>query len=138
MSYYSKIGIELGGITESLNDKADRDLENVSADVSSFSMPGNRYINLTPDVSGTEYTAPDDGWIYVRKKASAVNQYVCLRKKMFDNKYIEASVMWSQAATTDMYVNMPVRKGEVFQLTYTTAGTSEAEFFVFVYANGAA
>ena len=29
MSYYSKIGIELGGITESLNDKTDRDMRNV-------------------------------------------------------------------------------------------------------------
>lgn len=29
MSYYSKIGIELGGITESLNDKADRDMRNI-------------------------------------------------------------------------------------------------------------
>lgn len=138
MNYYSKIGIELGGITESLNDKVDRDLDNASVDISNFPMPSNRYINLIPDVSGTEYTAPAAGWIYVRKKASAVNQYVALRKKMFDNKYIEASVMWSQAATTDMYVNMPVRKGEVFQLTFTTAGTSEAEFFIFVYANGAA
>lgn len=138
MNYYSKIGIELGGITESLNGKADRDLDNASVDISNFPMPSNRYINLIPDVSGTEYTAPADGWIYVRKKASAVNQYVALRKKMFDNKYIEASVMWSQAATTDMYVNMPVRKGEVFQLTFTTAGTSDAEFFIFVYANGAA
>lgn len=61
MSYYSKIGIELGGITESLNDKADRDLRNVDTISGADSVI--EYQIPTTENNYTWYRLYKSGWV---------------------------------------------------------------------------
>lgn len=61
MNYYSKIGIELGGITESLNDKADRDLRNV--DTISGADTVIEYQIPTVENNYTWYRLYKSGWV---------------------------------------------------------------------------
>lgn len=105
--------------------------------IGSSCLPTNKYyINLTLGASGTTYIAPDDGWIYIRKQATAASQYIVLIKNFItgSDSTKEADVMWAQAPS-DLYVNMPVSKGEIFGVNYTAAGTSANNFFIFVPTN---
>lgn len=121
-----------------LGNKADIDFTNVTNSakitMANASMPSDIYVALTLGASGTQYTAPADGWVYLRGKASAVGQYVVIVKP--NNPPLEASVMWSVATNTDMYVNAPVRKGEIYRINYTMGGTSTVNYLRFYYAQG--
>lgn len=76
-------------------------------------MPSDKYIDLTVGASGTEYTAPADGYVY----ASGGNLNGCASSSVryYDNF-------------------LPVRRGGTFILTYTNGTPSSFRFF---YANGA-
>lgn len=119
-------GTTAGGIELARKDK-----------ISSLAAPSAQYINMTLDVSGSTYTAPADGWIYVRKRASATNQFLALVKIMQDNTVFEAGVSWSTFANQDLYANIPVSCGEKFKITYSANGTAASEFLKFLYAKGA-
>ena len=69
MNYYSKIGIELGGITESLNDKTDRDMQNV--DTISGADAVIEYQVPTADNGYTWYRKYKSGWVEQGGIASA-------------------------------------------------------------------
>lgn len=103
--------------------------------ISHQAMPSNRYIDFTMGATGTLYTAPADGFIYIRRFASTANKYVAIIKYLEGNIAYEASVMWSISAG-DQYVNAQVSKGEKFAVTYNSEGGGGSEFFRFIYANG--
>lgn len=110
---------------------------NDSSTISGWSMPSDRSIDLTLGASGASYTAPANGKIYWRKKASAVRQYIALIKTTNSRSVqTEAGVMWAVGANDDIYANIEVRKGEVFRTNYTADGSSAAEYLRFVYAEG--
>lgn len=110
---------------------------NDSSTISGWSMPSDRSIDLTLGASGASYTAPANGKIYWRKKASAVRQYIALIKTTNSRSVqTEAGVMWAVGANDDIYANIEVRKGEVFRTNYTAGGSSAAEYLRFVYAEG--
>lgn len=58
--------VNTGQILEALNDKLDRDTLNINdtgeINMASMGMPSNMYEDLTLGASGTEYTAPANGW----------------------------------------------------------------------------
>lgn len=105
-------------------------------EIAYLSMPSKRYENLTLGASGTQYTAPADGWVYIRKRANASGQYIAMIKYLSNNSSYEAAVAWSHG-NHDIYVNIPVYAGETFGVNYTASGTANGEFFRFIYANGA-
>lgn len=107
-----------------------------SSTISGWGMPSNKYIDLTLGASGTAYTAPANGWVYIRGKSSATAQYLAIIKILDNNVTNEASVMWAINSSNDLYVNCPVRKGEKFSVNYTMAGVSPSNFFRFIYAEG--
>lgn len=110
---------------------------NDSSTISGWSMPSDRSIDLTLGASGASYTAPANGKIYWRKKASAVRQYIALIKTTNSRSVqTEAGVMWAVGANDDIYANIEVRKGEVFRTNYTAGGSHTAEYLRFIYAEG--
>ena len=90
---------------------------------------------MTLGASGSTYTAPANGKIYLRKSTTAAKQYIALIKIMNDVT-MEAGVAWSVGDNQDIYANMEVRKGEVFKINYNAKGSATSEFFRFVYAEG--
>lgn len=125
--------INIGAITESLNYKSDLDLNNVDStgktSVAGWAMPSDRYTNLTLAASGSSYTAPADGWIYLAKQSSASNQYI----KIINGTRCKTAI-WSSAGSQDLQQTLPVGKGDSFQVYYTAGGAFQN--FCFVYANG--
>ena len=132
--------IKLNGVTIiDEQDLADKNLSNLTDAgnivAAKASMPSNDYDDLTLGASGTEYTAPSDGWVYIRGKASATYQYIAIIKDPSVAAY-EASVMWAVSNSSDLYANAPLKKGDKFKVNYTMGGTSENDYFRFYYAEG--
>ena len=95
---------------------------------SGFGFPSNRYENLTLGASGSTYTAPANGYFYISKRASAVNQYFQF--------YSSTRGMLSRASTADGLINFgyEVQKGEKVTAGYSVGGA--LTYFRFVYAEG--
>ena len=81
MNYYSKIGIEVGGITESLNDKTDRDMRNVDTVAGADAV--------------IEYQVPTEG-----------NNYTWYRK--YKSGWVEQGGQCSISKDTTTIVTMPI------------------------------
>lgn len=117
--------------TGALAGKANTDFSNLSAAgkniASGLGMPSNRYIDLTLGASGATYTAPANGWVLVGKMCTA-NQYL----GTFANSIMKCLEVWSSSYCSLFF---PVRKGDVFPISYTASGTTEV--FRFIYAEGA-
>lgn len=111
--------------------KADTNLGNLSATgkdlASGLGMPSNRHIDLTLGASGSTYTAPANGWILVGKRCTN-NQYL----GTYDNSIMKHLEVWNSSYCSLFF---PVRKGDVFPITYTASGVTEV--FRFIYAEGA-
>lgn len=96
---------------------------------STASKPSSRYVDLTLQASGAQYTAPANGWVVFNKKATASNQYLFLG--IVSTKM---GVRINSTGAGDGQINLPVKKGEVFWAFYTYAG--ETLEFRFVYDEG--
>lgn len=114
---------------ELFNGKADID------DVANLAMPGDRYVDLTLGASESSYTAPADGYVVFGKRVGGnASQFNCLKaanSSGYVSRIESANSVSGQWAT----VMMPVKKGLVFSVEYSTTGT--VAVFRFVYANGA-
>lgn len=116
---------------QALSGKADTNLGNLSnagkSLASGLGMPSNRYIDLTLGASGTTYTAPANGWVLVGKRCTN-NQYL----GTYANSIMKCLEVWNSIYCSLFF---PVRKGDVFPISYTASGVTEV--FRFVYAEGA-
>lgn len=118
-----------------LTTKADVDLSNINTSGKSFAsglaMPSSRYIDLTLGASGTQYTAPANGYVSISKQAG-FNGAALLR--LGNN----TAGIESQASPTGDWVStglfVPVKEGDEFQVDYNLTG--QTWFFRFVYAEG--
>ena len=124
---------QTAGLNSSLfNGKADLNLANVSNAGSSlgasWSMPSDTYTDLTLGASGTTYTAPANGWYYIRKERSD-GQYL-----LFNNTTKGYCVNNAPDIAHTIYNIFPVCKGDVVSITYSASGTTHA--FRFYYAVG--
>lgn len=113
--------IDAGRIGEQLATKTDM------LQASGAGMPSNKYIDLTLGASGSTYTAPANGWVLVGKRCTA-NQYL----GTYENSIMRKMEIWSSAYCSLFF---PVRKGDVFPISYNASGVTE--IFRFVYAEGA-
>lgn len=115
-----------------LSGKADVDMSNVTTSgkslISGLPMPSTRNIDLTLGASGTEYTAPANGWVYLSKDAGAANQYLHLGCRFV------AVQSRSVASGNRVTVYIPVAKGATFEITYNVSGN--VGVFKFIYAEG--
>lgn len=94
-------------------------------------MPSNRYIDLTLGASGTTYTAPADGYVYLWKETDATNQFITLT----NNSNGLAIHQWVSLVGGGCAGYVHVKKGDIVSITYTAGGTTNV--FRFIYAEGA-
>lgn len=126
------IQVDIDEIATDLNGKADVDLTNVDNSgnilMAKASMPSATYDNLTLGASGTEYTAPADGWISFVKQATG-NQYF-----QFTNQ--TANWFNNVNGSNGQYISIlcPVKKSDVFKIAYDLGGGTAQ--FRFIYAQG--
>lgn len=95
-----------------------------------FSLPSETYIDLTVGASGTEYTAPADGWYYMKGNANASGASIEMHNKsnsmMALNRHYNTS-NWPVATF------IPTKKNEIIKIYY---GTNSTTCFRFIYAVG--
>ena len=94
---------------------------------STAGKPGSRYIDLTLGASDSTYSAPANGWVWLRKHVTEIGQYVELAGNVAD-------ICYSGRNNTVAEVYIPVKKNEMFRSSYTAAG--ETVFFRFIYDEG--
>lgn len=126
------IEVDIDNVVSDLNSKADVDLSNTTDQakilMSGMGMPSDKYINLTLGASGSQYTAPANGWFIFSKRGTAAGQWItadCGAQRQCytsSNMYAEATIY------------MAVKKGDVLTLYYILDG--ENTFSRFVYAQG--
>ena len=102
---------------------------NDKSTISGWSMPSFRYIDLTLGASGTSYTAPANGWVYIAKVGGSSNAYVNLTN--MENGL--GLIVHVPASSNVCKCFIPVKKGDVFKVEYTASGTHT---FRFIYAEG--
>lgn len=115
--------IDAGRIGEQLATKTDM------LQASGASMPSSKYIDLTLGASGSTYTAPANGYVYVGKVAGGV-AYISLT-----NLSNELSFSSRSTVSTDTITSfIPVSKGSRFRCSYSAEGATK--YFRFIYAEG--
>lgn len=103
---------------------------NDSSWLSSLGMPSNKYIDLTLGANEATYTAPANGWVALRKKATASGQYMAvgLNISNFNNS------CFATASGQALSVITPVSKNAKIYVAYNLGG--ETLSFKFYYAEG--
>lgn len=127
--------INIGQITEALNDKADRNAANLDNSgkslISALALPSStRYDNLTMGASGTSYTAPANGYFVWWKTANGSNQYC----GMSNNVTGVQCFTWTPVNGGGCQGFLPAQKGDECYLGYNAGGA--ANLFRFVYTKG--
>ena len=129
----ANVEIDINKIYEDMNLKANTSLSNLTADgkslASGLGMPSNKYTSLTLGSSGTNYTAPANGWFFL-EKLSGASAYVQMRNKTNEMK------SYARTTVNSDYLGafVPVRKGDVVNISYSLTG--ETKVFRFIYAEG--
>ena len=118
-----------------LNGKADTDLINATDQakilMGGMAMPSDTYTNLTLGASGTQYTAPADGWFYIDKSGNN-GTYVGFVNFGINNTYKYATTI--PIYNTNGVALLPVKKNDKITVNYNAAGTTNV--FRFIYAQG--
>ena len=104
-------------------------LQNIYQTALRNSMPSSVHKNLTWAASGTAFTMPADGWIYVYCGISN-EQYIS-----FYNTTSGYIVSFAPSGTNSIMGLVPVKKGDSVTITYTAQYTPSN--FEFIYAEGA-
>lgn len=131
----TKLSIQanLDGIASDLNLKAGTDLANLtnqgSIVAAKASMPSSTYDDLTLGASGTEYTAPADGWFAINKSAGSANLYLTMANK---SNNMQTGNVYAAAGQFRCYI--PAKKGDKVVVYYSMTGTTN--MFRFIYAEG--
>ena len=120
------------GAEPTIDTKADTDLNNITGSakvlMSGMGMPGDTYIDLTLGASGTDYTAPANGWFVFGKTANSTNQYLALL-----NGKISITTFSPQSGN-NIRIYIPALKNDNVRVSYNAGGTILV--FRFYYAVG--
>lgn len=100
---------------------------NDKSTIAGFSMPSNKYIDLTLLASGSYYTAPANGYVNIIKASTAAGQYI-------SGKSGQLHGLSRAEGAQNVYLWLPVKSGEKFGIWYTVDG--DTSFFKFIYAEG--
>jgi hypothetical protein len=100
-----------------------------SSIIAGYAMPSSRYIDLTLGASGTEYTAPANGWFILNKIAGS-DWYYCTLTNNNTGEYDFRSDYRTSPCTPRVYA----RQGDVIKAEYNATGA--LIYFRFYYAEG--
>lgn len=104
-------------------------------EIAYLSMPSKRYENLTLGASGTQYSAPADGYIVFTKGCKNSESLSLLRINLtmwFDIGVRNTGIV---TAIANNSIWLPVAKNDTFTCLYTATGDTIC--FRFIYAKGA-
>ena len=126
----AEVNTDIGQVLEALNDKADADGSNLTADgkstVAGLGMPSDRYIDLTLGASGSTYTAPANGWFLVEKAPTASGQYLYIGK----STVAFGTIQYAINNYSNLEIIFPAKKGQVIVINYNLGGsTQNCKFF---------
>lgn len=97
-----------------------------------MAMPSDTYVDLTLGASGTTYTAPADGWYFIRFSNTGLAERwvnISINKRFLLN-------FWAIVQNNSFGIPViPVTKGQAFKIDYGT-DISGASIFSFYYAVG--
>lgn len=127
MANLKNINLMSQDIFESI-EQVDDELYAVSA--SGIGFPSSRYEDLTLGASGTQYTAPANGWFSISKNTAATNQYINFRNATKSYNLL----FQPNLSGGTINVIFPVQKGDIVQVNYSASGTTNQ--FRFIYAVG--
>ena len=99
---------------------------NDNNEISGWSLPSENSIDLTLGATGTEYTAPANGWVTFTR-ALGDREHIT----MSSNDVAAVFVSYGSQIPT---ISIPVIKGAKFKVTYLGTGTTHK--FKFIYAQG--
>ena len=129
--------IDLGAVTEALNNKTDTDVQNTttigSAQIAHFAYPSNTVLPLTWGSSGDEFTAVADGWVTATRTTNAANQYLMLSLYTSGGVWLMQAFQTAASSGAIISLNLPVSKGQKFKATWSAATGGG---FQFIYAKG--
>jgi len=112
--------------------KANSSLDNLTATGKStgagLAMPSSTYENLTLGSSGDTYTAPANGYYWLRK-STGTSEYIII-----ETPSGLSSRGARPASSSDLDIYVPVKKADVITVSYTATGTTK--YFRFIYAEG--
>lgn len=121
-------------ITEKLSEKVNKDATNFTntgkSNIANMSMPSRNITSLSIGASGTIYTAPADGYFW-------------LRLLIDSGGFVQISIpglvglAWTMPSQQQFSYTIPASKGSVLDLGYSGRISTNFEFLAFVYANGA-
>ena len=106
---------------------------NDKSTISGWSMPSNKYINLTLGASGSKYTAPANGWFMLNKVSGISNNqsYIVLVNRKTNIK--SQTVVYNYSSSI-LSAYLPIQKGDVVEIIFNSTG--EVKEFRFIYAEG--
>lgn len=96
-------------------------------------MPSATYNDLTFGASGTQYTAPENGWVTLSIQTETTPSYLGLIN--ITAGFRQGS--WTDIAGANIQCVIPVSKGDTFAIDYTNIHASNNRLIRFIYANGA-
>jgi hypothetical protein len=127
--------INAGKIQTQLIDKLETDLTNLPQEgksyLSGIGMPSTRSIDFALGATGTQYTAPANGWFYWNgsfSSSSGTLRLSCV------HAIISTSVTGGSVYNSPNRAFLPVSKGEIVTLDYANVNKTFA--FKFIYAQG--
>lgn len=122
------------------NGKANIALDNITsagkAVCANMAMPSDSYINLTLGGSGTNYTAPADGWFFLHKAGNGSGQFLTVINRGQINFDKFQFIGYDITGGAQLTCFMPVKKGDIVHIGYSIGGQTYS--FRFIYAQGEA
>ena len=109
-------------------EQADDELYAVRA--SGIGFPSSRYEDLVLGASGTQYTAPANGYFAISKMTASLNQFFQFQN--ISKKFLLIFQPYSSGSGINFI--FPVQKGDIVATQYTASGTTA--YFRFIYAEG--
>ena len=129
-------GTDIGALTEALNEKLDRDVQNPAnlgkEEIAHLAMPSDKYIDLALPDMGASIVTPADGFLSLKATVSSGACRLVLRST---DSYIGSSV-YDASANGVMRCTIPVRKEESIVVGWNGTFTSNSMSLRFYYANG--
>lgn len=126
-------------ISTGIDVKANSDLSNLTeagekhflkqsdkTNITNWSFPSNKNIDLTLGASGTTYTAPSDGYVYFN-----TSNLFSWTSATIDNKTVGYMVTGSNEQYDSIRLLLPIKKDDIFEIRYTSLGSQTIEKFIY-------
>lgn len=104
----------------------------VKQSITNWAYPSSRYDDLTLGASGTSYTAPSDGFVYLCGTQIDYNGFVFLQNNANGLQIVSQP---TNVNTFEIRVWIPIAKGDSYRVDYGGVNVND---FRFIYANGEA